>query len=266
MAVIDLKRKKLEKKASARRLNLDLASAPGSASDTINAQTDGAAATAPIFDASAHSPSQSLPIEAIETDTTSDDDIPTWASSQKSDKGNVLSALGSDYNGLEGSGKKSPEDGNLSPRGHDDDNGDSRYGHSPSLSRTISMGDGGRESATESPIPALFMAGVGGEAVEFDASADLSRLWITGKDWHKHSLASPAPAGNPKDKSIGSLKSRRPAPPPPNGAGTRLNHKIPINTHGFTNQSPSGTSRGSSSSIEKKTKFSNHTGSGYEAI
>ena len=161
LAVIDLKRKKLEKKASARRLNLDLASAPGSASDTINAQTDGAAATAPIFDASAHSPSQSLPIEAIETDTTSDDDIPTWASSQKSDKGNVLSALGSDYNGLEGSGKKSPEDGNLSPRGHDDDNGDSRYGHSPSLSRTISMGDGGRESATESPIPALFMAGVG---------------------------------------------------------------------------------------------------------
>jgi hypothetical protein len=43
----------------------------------------------------------------------------------------------------------------------------------------------------ESPIPALFMTGSNGEALEFDPASDNKPLWIAGPDWQQKDLMMP---------------------------------------------------------------------------
>ncbi len=247
LASIDLKRKELEKRTSTKRLNRATDPSSGSSSGSTTTTNSHRAivppfgATVPGSGSEIISPVPSLQAEADTTLLHRDleDDIPAWGSGQKSSGGHL-----------------SPRDG--------DGSSDSRHGHS--LSRTSSTGDGDRDSAVESPIPALFMAGAGGEAVEFDASMDPSRLWITGQDWHKQPVASPPSVGGSADKRKTSGKStRRPAPPPPIKLNSNSYYRSPggnTNNHGERKKAPSSGDSGSA----KKAKFSNHTGSGYEAI
>ena len=251
LAAIDMKRKELEKKASAKRSHRATDRILGPDSDKWRPRAGVAAdvSDAPLFGSTVPSsgtemlsPVQTLPLGAETTLLHQDleDDIPMWGSSQKN-----------------------PGDDNLSPRGYNYNDHDS--GHTHSLSRTSSTMDGDRESAAESPIPALFMAGAGGEALEFDASVDPSRLWITGQDLQKQPVASPSPLGGSTDKKKNSAKSaRRPAPLPPKKLDSSSYYHSPTNTQSSQKHASRGASGRSSST--KKTNFSNHTGSGYEAI
>lgn len=76
----------------------------------------------------------------------------------------------------------------------------------------------------ESPIPALFMTGNNGEALEFDPTSDNKPLWISGPDWQQKHLTMPhrsQPMKTGFDHTFEEIRKtpRRAAPPPPKQLG-----------------------------------------------
>ena len=297
LAAIDLKRKVLEKKTSAKRQPRvsDPSSSPVITSTTTTTAGSG----------SGSGSDAGVTLEALLPVTTQDispvrtDRARTGTEARLGSTPGRGVDLGDDLLPIWGSAKNSPE-ALPSSRVHGGDIDRSFTHHSPygqynqyntaasrgygelesprysqhSLSRNSSTGTDNGRDGVESPIPALFMAGAGGEALEFDASM-VQSYWITGA--HDGGTGAAAADLPPASRGASAVKKstqkggRRAAPAPPVkiplGSDSSSFYRSPGSAGGNIKPAPVSHQKPTAASAARvNAKFSNHTGSGYEAI